>query len=70
MATIAGSISFIYYSFEYGQSMVAYMGNSIEEKIEIAKDLTSYNKYKKNLKLYSDIEAFENWQDSESFKKE
>lgn len=45
------------------------MGNDIEEKLEIAKDLTSFNKYKKNLKLYGEIEAFENWQDTETFDK-
>lgn len=56
-----------YYSNVHGREYLMITGDNDEERYECIKDLASFNKYKRNLKLFTDIEAFENWQESESF---
>jgi hypothetical protein len=70
MAELAGTISFLYKSKYFdNQKVIAYLGDDMEEKKALVADIKLFYKYEKNLKLYTDIEAFENWQESEKFDK-
>lgn len=69
MASKAGEHLNIYFSEYYQRYMAFFIGDNTEERDSMLKDYSQFNKYKKNLKLYSEIEAFENWQESEDFDK-
>lgn len=69
MGTKAGIPTFIFYSEKYQQDQIAYLGaygdtEEREEFMQMARDLVDFNKYKKNIKLFTQIEAFENGRDS------
>lgn len=56
-----------YTSANDGRDYLAFFGQKNSEYEEMLYDIVNFNKYKKNLELYTQIEAFENWQDTEDF---
>lgn len=73
MATQAGKPCFLFYSIIRHKMVLMSVTTETQEDhddfVESVNDFREFVKYKKNIKLFTEIEAFENWQEEESWEK-